>query len=253
MLSANTTTVLSGSHVFKKPNVTLRGEGWGTIIRRGERAGPCLLEFHGACCTVADLTIDGNGQQCAEAKVELRMRGELAVVRHVQIKNSRKMGIGLRSNGGLVTHCHITGLGPIGLSSYGIWAIANTTVTISENTIQDTFIDGIGLDGKDCRVINNKLFNCHHDPSIGGGQIVVYPHSRGVVVQGNTIERGGNHLAGGIELNGNETKVVGNTIVNQARYGIQLHSPHDDEKVFGFTITGNVIRDCGQHDQRRAA
>ena len=246
LFPANTTTILTSSVVFTKPNVTLRGEGWDTVILRDERAGPCLLEVGGVHSTVADLTIDGNGEHCPDAKVELRMKGNFATVRHVQLRNPRKMGIGLKSNGGLVTDCLITGLGPKGLSSYGIWAIANTTVTITGNTIRDTFIDGIGLDGKDCRVINNTLSNCHHDPSIGGGQIVVYPHSLGVLIQGNTIDRGGNRLSGGLELNGNETSVINNTILNQTRYGIQLHSPKGDEKVYGFTISGNIIRDCGQ-------
>lgn len=246
LLPAHTTTILTDSVVFTKPNVTLRGEGWDTVIQRDERTGPCLLELGGVRCTVADLTIDGNGEQCPGAKVELRMKGDSATVRHIQVRNARKMGIGLRSNGGLVQDCLITGLGPKGLSSYGIWAIADTTVTITGNTIRDTFIDGIGLNGTNCRVLNNKLANCHHDPSIGGGQIVVYPHSRGVLVQGNTIERGGNHLSGGIELGGNETSIINNTILNQARYGIQMHSPKGDDKVYGFTVTGNVIRDCGQ-------
>lgn len=245
-LPAKTTIVVTNSLVFSKPNVTLQGAGWDTVIQRGASAGTTLLEFGGLSNTVADLTIDGNALLCTNAKVELRMKADFATVRHVQLKNARKMGIGLKSNGGLVTNCFITGLGPVGLSSYGIWAIANTTVTIISNSIRDTFIDGIGLDGVGSRVINNTLTNCHHDPSIGGGQIVVYPHSRGVLVQGNTIYRGGNLLSGGIELGGNETSIIGNSILQQARYGIQLHSPKGNDTVYGFTITGNVLRDCGQ-------
>ena len=145
LFPAHTTTILTDSVVLTKPHVTLRGEGWETVILRDERAGPCLLELGGVHSTVANITIDGNGEHCTNAKVEQRMKGDVASVRHIQVKKARKMGIGLRSNGGLMTDCLITDLGPKGLSSYGIWAIADTTVSISGNSMRDTFIDGIGL------------------------------------------------------------------------------------------------------------
>ena len=130
LLPTHTTTILTDSIVFTKPNVILRGEGWDTVIQRDERAGLCLLELGGVHSTVADLTIDGNGEQCPEAKVELRMKGDSATVRHIQVRNARKMGIGLRSNGGLVTDCLITGLGPKALSSYAIQRPSATAASI---------------------------------------------------------------------------------------------------------------------------
>ena len=131
------------------------------------------------------------------------------------------------------------------MQSYGIWAQGHVQVTIDHNNVSGTGVCGIGADGQGTLIEANSVSGCHNYSGIAGGQIFVGNAGSisgiGLTVSGNFIDSGG-ATSSGIELNGNNMAVIGNTVINQARYGIYINSGAWS----GLLISGNTVLNSGQ-------
>ena len=242
-LSPNTTYVLTAAINSTKPNVRLSAPGWGTVIQRGPALSGTVLELQGAGCRVEGMTFDGNGLVNTSGNAEVQISGANSRISNVQAINcSGSIHIAVTGAGGRVDHCTIIGRGVSGRGGYGVWALGHVPVTIDHNTISGTSIDGIGADGAGTIIDGNRISGCHCDTTGGGGQLVVYPNTAsgaGVTVSNNFVGQGGASTSGGLELNGNNLTVTGNTIVNQYGGAIGFGTGK------GLTITGNTIVNVG--------
>lgn len=241
ILSENTTYTMTSTLNVYKPNVTIRGLDWSSVVERANSFNGCLIDFYGEGGRVQSCTINGNGVNNHGSGPDLRMQGDYAICDSVQVTNSGRIALSFQSEGGLVTNCYIRGLGDLGYGSYGIWALANKSVEIIGNLVENTFIDGIALNGFNSVAEYNIVAGCHHDASIGGGQIVVYTGSSGVRVQFNEVYKGGSELAGGIELNGIDISAYQNNIYDMNFFGIAINANSSD-----IRVNANLVQNYGQ-------
>jgi hypothetical protein len=242
-LSANTTYAITAAIVSNKPNVRLSAPGWGTVIQRGPALAGIMLQLNGAGCFIEGMTFDGNGTVNTSGQAEVQISGANSRITNAQVINSAAtINISVSGAGGRVDHCTITGLG-IALSTErgsGVWAANNVPVMIDHNRITGTGLDGISASGSGVIIANNYVSTRYW--TTGGGQIVLYPttgNGASTVVSNNFVGQGGSSATGGLEMNGNNVTITGNTIVNQYGSAIGLNSGR------GFTVTGNTIVNVG--------
>jgi hypothetical protein len=228
-----------------KPNVTLAGQGWSTVLQRHPSLNGQVIYSAGAGFTLRNLTIDGNGTVTPPAQFDVEVAGDNSLVEHCRFVNSGGNGsLALHGDNARAMENTITGFGTdLGTErGYGIWAMGEKTVLIHGNTITGTNIDGIGFNGPGGRVTNNRVSGCHCYTGNGGGQIVYYtaPSSRMAIIADNYIGPGGSGAADGIELSGQNCAVIGNTIDGVGGYGVHI-APQSGN----ITLANGIIRNCG--------
>jgi hypothetical protein len=240
LLPADTTMVQSFRVTIRKPNVTIECPSWATVIQRSTTLNDEMLYMPGEGSTIINCTIDGNGvNNTVNVYADLDLAGTNSVGSHVRAINGRAISIAVDGTDARLTGSTIIGIGTSTLQTYGVWAIAHKTVMIDHNTISGTGIDGIGFDGPNTQVVGNHLFNIHCYTGIGGGAIAQYSGTgttNGDLIEGNTIDTGCATNSSGLELNGNNTSVVGNVIQNQYFLGAIAQAGH------GYLFSGNLIR-----------
>lgn len=247
VLPPATTYTLTTGVSSSKPNVHLWAPSWGTVIKRGAALGGDLCLLNGAGSIIEGMTFDGNGAVniTGNSEVGIGYAAANCLIRNVQVINSSSaMNIQLTGEGSRVTGCTIIGRG-VALSTqrgYGIWAINHNQVSIDNNVVSGTGIDGIGVDGDGSLVIGNHVFSCHWWGSDAGGQITIYPNYSDILVANNTVIGGGGANSIGLELAGTNLTVVGNTVSNTHGSGIVV----DTWTGIGLLISGNTIRNSGQ-------
>jgi parallel beta-helix repeat protein len=234
--------LISGALAVDRPNLRIIGASWNAKLVRAPGNNAQLLALYGPGCFVSTLAIDGNGPSDA-AGGELSLAGADSEAANILVLNSRKVAIGIAADRCTVRDCTIVGLADPDIQSYGVWADNNNAGTmIRDNHITNTGIDGIGVGGDGFQVIGNYLANCHAHIAIGGGQIVVYNDAgktRNGLILGNQVAAGNSPVSGGIELNGQDITVVGNSINDQKFFGIAIDSGG------GFLFEANTISNCG--------
>lgn len=253
MLPPNTTYVLTTGLTVSSANVGIECPSWSTVIQRGAALAGVLINMTGDGDFIRGCTIDGGntgGLVNTTGTNELRLTGVNALADHINVIGSgANINVSLSGAGDRLTGSTITGLGAVALptqTGYGVWAINHVKVTIDNNTISNTYIDGIGFDGQGSQVIGNHVFLCHQYLPGGGGQIASYPlgalstQADGSLIANNTVDAGGGTFSYGIEVHGGHVNVVGNTIRNQQQYGILLSVGG------GTNIVGNTITNSGQ-------
>ncbi len=112
VLPPNTTFVLNETLRISKPNVTIQGGGWSTVIRRGGSFNGILISLAGAGDNIRDLTVDGNGNVAVENKfAELSLSGASAVANHIQVINAHAIAVSLTGTNSRLTSSTIVGIG----------------------------------------------------------------------------------------------------------------------------------------------
>ena len=249
-LSANTTYVITTGILSHVAGVRLVAPGWDTVIQRGPALAGNMIALDGVGSRVEGMTLDGNGSVNTTGQAEIYVTGANSRITNVHAINSGgAIAISVGGAGCRIDHCTVTGMG-IDLGTergYGIWAINNVQVFIEHNKITGTGIDGIGVNGPGSVVDGNSLIGCHCYAGGPGGQLAVYPYTSGgagVVLSNNFVGQGGSPASGGIELNGNNVTVIGNTVINQYMGGI-ANDQGSGWGGNGFVITGNTVVNVG--------
>ena len=247
-LSVNTIYTLTSTLLVTKPNVTLAGQGWSTILRRSAAltGNNAIITASGAGFTLRDMTVDGASLPHTSAEVEV-VGGNSLVTRCQIINGVGAMHLALQGNGSRASLNTITGVGTSDNTTYGIWAIGGFKTFINGNIITGTGIDAIGFNGNGTQITGNHISGCqcHAIPSTtGGGQIAQYePNTDGALIEGNYIGQGGGDLSLGMELYGLNITIVGNVVVNQRSTGINIASISGGKP--GILISGNTILNSG--------
>ena len=241
------TYVQQSEIVISKSNVMVLGQGFGTVLQRGTSltGTATVIRVTGSNCLLTNFTVDGNGANVTPTGADVGIDGAGSAVERLQIINgSGLIQLRLNATGARASFCVITGRG-VSNQCYGIWAIGHVPVMINNNKITNTGIDGIGFDGAGTQVIGNYLAGCHCYTGGSGGQIVSYPisgasaASDGALIANNVVLAGGAATSSGIEIHSGYVTVIGNTVQNQASYGIILFLGG------GTNITGNTVRNSG--------
>ena len=244
ILPSNTTFLLNSMWTINKPNVTVRGMGFSTVLKRSSSLTNPLVNFTGTSGVFRDLTVDGNLVNTTAANAEVQMAGAGGLAERIRVINANSLSVVLQAANTRLTSSTIVGRSGSALQSYGVWAINHQPgIMIDHNTISNAGIEGIGADGLGLIIEGNRIFNCHSYTGIGGGQIVIYDGGGnsciGATINGNTIDTGNAAAASGMELNGSNMTITGNTVNNQNYNGIVLQAGT------GFLISGNLIRNSG--------
>jgi hypothetical protein len=250
-LSVNTTYVVDTTIMSHTNNVRLLAPNWTTVIQRGASLSGDMLHLFGDNCLVEGMTFDGNGTINTTGQAETFVSGANSRVTNVQVINSAGgINIAVAGRGSRVDHCTVTGMG-IDLGTergYGIWACGGDLVFVEHNSITGTGIDAIGIGGPGSIANANHILGCHCYAGGPGGQLAVYANlnsGAGIVVSNNFVGQGGSPLSGGIELNGNNVTVTGNTVVDQYMGGIGNDPPGVGWGGNGLVITGNTVVNVG--------
>jgi hypothetical protein len=224
-----------GGNIVLGSNIVLRGaDVEKTILKRKDGSRNVFLLANGNNIQFRDFTIDGNQAKCPSASEELALGGGADnVVENVKIKNWRTNGItpGLHSR---IENVEL--IGTPSVSQYGIWMAFDMGIfdytTISNTTVRRTRQAGMYLGGKNIRVINPTLIDCHHEsrPS-GGGQLAAGATGTFEIVGGfiggatpNTSTTG--IATTGIEVDNGAWTIVGTEIAHQSNYGIFIQGPN---------------------------
>ena len=249
LLPPNTTYLLTTVTTISKPNVKVVCPSWATVLQRGAGSAMAqILNFTSAAVGsgVEDCTFDGNGGTFTGYSSDLALQAASNYAQHVQaINGGGSIQIAVSGANGRISNSTVTGLNSTTVGGYGIWAIAHVPVKIDHNTVSNTTLDGIGVDGTGSIVESNHLFNDHCFTGTGGGQIAVYPGYSGITIANNTIDTGCTDNTFGIELNGQNITVVGNTVNNQKWGGITLDVSGAGSTP-GTLISSNTVRNSGQ-------
>jgi hypothetical protein len=250
-LSPNATYVVTASILSHIDNVRITAPGWGTVIQRGPALAGDMISLTGVGCLIEGMTLDGNGSVNITGQAEVYVTGANSRITGVKVINSGGgIAIGVGGIGCRVDHCMVVGMGvaPSTERGYGIWAINNVQVFIEHNRISGTGIDAIGVNGPGSIVDGNHIIGCHTYTGGPGGQLAVYAYTSsgaGLVLSNNFVGQGGAATSGGIELNGNNVTVIGNTVINQYMGGIGNDQGGVGWGGNGFVITGNTVVNVG--------
>lgn len=247
VLSSNTTYTIGIGITSSKPNVHIWAPSWNTILKRTDTLADYLVNLSGAGCCIEGMTFDGNGTVNISALGEVGVSGVNSIIRNVQVINwAGQIAIELAGANSTACYNTVTGLGtsPSTQRGYGIWAVNHVQVTINNNAISGTGIDGIGFDGDQSLVYANNLTNCHCYTGSGGGAIVYYASAghipNGVVIALNAIKTGG-ATCDGIEVVGDNVLVALNTVNGVGGFGIIVENSAE----IGRVLLGNLIMNVG--------
>lgn len=178
-LAPATTYVVTTNIVVSRFNVTIACPSWGTTIQRSATLTGIMLSFTGTGNVLQGCTIDGNGiANTAVANADVAITSISGGALGNNFIRARARSLALNGDKAWARQNTVVGIGPTDstLQSYGIWAIQNKTgIIIDGNTVSDTGIDGIGVNGVGTIVSNNRVSNCHCLLNTGGGQIAFYP------------------------------------------------------------------------------
>jgi len=240
ILPPNTTIDQTTSLAISTSNVTMECPSWNTVIQRDSSltGAQQLISVTGTNFLIRDCTIDGGS--FANTGIDLNLDGANDVAEHIQAINSGNISVSVSGANSILDDSTITGLGSTTIGGYGVWAINHQTVSITNNKISFTKLDGIGFDGFGSQVVGNHVFSAHCYNTGGGGVIATYPNAVNVVIANNTIGPGCSYVAHGIELNGFSETVTGNAISHQWSNGISVDTGHGPG---GVNITANTIMD----------
>ncbi|MDX2212001.1 MAG: right-handed parallel beta-helix repeat-containing protein [Oculatellaceae cyanobacterium bins.114] len=242
----------TSDNIRLRSNVTLRGSGWRTIIRLTDQAtlsdagiirsqGPGLLssnvEIYNA--HIADLQIDGNRERQSVKSNKYGVYGvyDSSSFENLYIRNTSSYGFDPHEN-----------------SANGT---PTTNLTIRNNIVENSGLDGITLDKViDSVVENNLTFNndrhginlvtdsentrVSNNVSIdnGGNGVTIQLGSRNLFIQSNQIALNSTNGIYSFEEGGND--IEGNVIQRNGRYGVAVLSSS------GNTIANNWIFDNSQ-------
>ena len=236
------TCLLNNQIVLSTNNITINGNGWATLFKRGVSLSNPLFNVTGSGILLQNFAIDGNTSNTTNLFTEVNLDGTNDVAQHLMITNARARAISLQAAGDRATGNYIVGLSDPAIQSYGIWAISGAETFIDHNYIVGSGIDGIGADGNGTMISDNHLAVNHCYTGVGGGQIAVYntANNAGISIIGNTIDTGCGSLSHGIEVAGVGATIAGNSIRDQEWNGIAL-----DAAASNVTITGNTVINSG--------
>lgn len=241
----NTTIVTTAITLISKPNTTLECPNWGTILKRGFTAASSdqILQITGAGSSVLNCSFDGNAGNFSGTHGEVAIDGTNSVANHIQVTNyTSNIGISATGQNSRITGSTVTGTGDQ-RGGYGIWAITASTVTVDNNTVSSTFIDGIGVGGTGSRIYANHVFNSQCQTGVLGAQLAAYPGWYGIVISGNTVDTGCSAVSSGISLTGYGQEAIGNTVNSQN--GNSLGVNVNDAVTGGDSFIGNTVRNGG--------
>lgn len=241
VLVPSTTFVVTAQITCSKDNVIVQGAGWGTVLQRGPAlAGTnVIIRFTGANCLIRDLTIDGG--PVVNTGADLGLDGVGCKAFNIQAINpGGNIQVRAQADDCRVAYSTITGSGVDANIGQGIWAHNNKKVEIDHNTITNTGIDGIAVDGTGSQVHDNVFSGCHCYTAVGGGQLVVYPNAVNASIANNTFLAGGSIRSMAIELNGTSVALTGNMISDQKRNGIAVVTGTE------FLFSGNVVKNSAK-------
>ena len=243
-LSANTTYVLTSTLTISKPNVTVRAPSWGTILKRGPTLNGQVINATSSATglLLEDFAVDGNGGIIVTATFDIEMDGIDCTANRLHVFNSGGQGGIIHAGTGRVSNSTVAGMAASGVGGAGIRVYGtNARVIVIGNTVSNTTIEGIALEGDGSIACGNMVSGCGSTLATGGGQIALYPGYATLAV-GNTILQGGGTLSYGIEWNGSDQTVVGNVVINSRFHGIALN----DSVTGGGLVSGNTVKNSGQ-------
>ncbi len=240
MLGTNTTYLLTSGLGIFKAGVRLIGTG-NSVIKRGPAFSGTMLSFSQPGCRMENVVFDGNyPANTSNAYAELSVTGLGSVVENCVFQNYRGIGLAIGNSTGVVVQgCTFTGIGlDQPQTSYGIWGDNTVGALIQGNVIRNNVQAGILVQGTQVVITGNYLAGNHAQtvPS-GGGQIAL--GGSGFVVANNVIDAGGSPAASGLELNGDNFVITGNSLRGIQNYGIILQQGKR------FIVQGNMVGNTG--------
>ncbi|MDP7310488.1 MAG: right-handed parallel beta-helix repeat-containing protein, partial [Dehalococcoidales bacterium] len=261
-LDAETTYTVTARLNISKDNVTIRGAGIGSsILQIDDSLVDHMLWATGENFRISGVTFNGNGSTNTSNNKSTLLLGDTgAVVDGIEVKNFRTIGISATGaspstpSNATIINSRIIGMASASINSMGIHFNEDDPringIIISNNVIKDNGINAIFGGGSNITIDGNYFANNHLQISPeGGGQIDIVTgdgvsstkdmDTTGVVIANNVFDAGGGALTSGLELNGNDITVVGNTIRGQDYYGVILQRGNR------HVISSNIISNSG--------
>lgn len=239
ILNPQTTYDITTITTISKPNVTILGGGFSTILKRNASfiTGANIqlrVAVTATKCRFDSFTIDGNGAAAIATNPELQILADSCTMNNIWVKDARIQGVTPFTHTKIL-NCIFNGLNDNAVNNFGVVKTTPQEGIIIDNCeFYNYTLGAVELD-----IVNGKISNCFFSNNNGAGGQLALSSSRNTIISNCCFAAGRGTGGSAMELNGDVISVVDCTIESQPLWGIVLQAGS------GYLIAGCLVKSCG--------